>query len=141
GLCCNSACGGQCQACDVPGLLGVCTTVTGAPHGLRGACLSDGSACGGSCDGASFAACGYPTAQCRGASCASGIETLAASCSGGSCPAVQTQACDQYVCGAAACKTSCGADPDCHPGDERHAGPCLAKRADGGTCTASAERT
>ncbi|MFN2548166.1 MAG: OmpA family protein, partial [Myxococcales bacterium] len=137
GVCCNSACNGQCQACDVGGSVGVCTTVSGAPHGVRGACLTDGSACGGSCDGVDAASCAYPTAQCRGASCASGTETLAASCSGGSCPALQTQSCDQYVCGASACKTSCGSDNDCISGDWCNAGACVPKIADGGACAGS----
>src|SRR5207237_8632575 len=91
GVCCNAACGGQCQACDIPGSSGTCTTVTsGAPHGTRAACTSDGSACGGSCNGTSAIACGYPggSTQCRGASCSAGTATPARSCNGpGSCAA------------------------------------------------------
>jgi len=41
----------------------------GAPHGARPACATDGSSCGGSCDGLNVAGCAYPTAQCRSASC------------------------------------------------------------------------
>src|SRR5205807_365950 len=72
GVCCNSACGGQCQACDVPGSVGQCVAVSGAPHGARAACATDGSACGGACNGVATASCTYPAAQCRGASCSSG---------------------------------------------------------------------
>src|SRR5438874_8262307 len=85
GVCCNQACNGQCQACDVAGSVGQCTPVSGAPHlngGARAACASDGSTCGGSCDGSNIAACAYPTAQCRGASCGSGTATASASCDG-----------------------------------------------------------
>src|SRR5205823_6472869 len=82
GVCCNQACGGQCQACDVAGVVGQCVPVLGAPHGLRGACASDGSSCGGSCDASNVAACAYPVSQCRGASCSSGTATASASCNG-----------------------------------------------------------
>src|SRR5205807_1216158 len=51
GVCCNAACGGQCQACDVPGQVGSCANAVGAPRGSRPVCDSDGSACGGACDG------------------------------------------------------------------------------------------
>src|SRR5204863_276413 len=53
GVCCNAACGGQCQACDVAGQVGTCTNVSGSPHGSRQACTSDGTSCGGRCDGSS----------------------------------------------------------------------------------------
>ena len=140
GVCCNTACGGECQACDVAGKAGTCTAVTGAPHGPRPACASDGSSCGGSCDGTNVAACAYPTAQCRAGSCANGTATSAASCDGaGSCPAQVQSACDPYVCGPAACKTSCGGDGDCVAGDFCSAGKCTPRKIDGTACGASNE--
>src|SRR5207244_3389602 len=94
GVCCNTACDGQCQACDVQGSAGQCTAATGAPHGARQACASDGTGCGGACDGANSASCTYPVSACRGASCSAGVATLAAACDGaGHCPGVQTQTC------------------------------------------------
>ncbi|TMA73103.1 MAG: DUF11 domain-containing protein [Deltaproteobacteria bacterium] len=139
GSCCDTACSGQCQACDVAGSIGTCSTLaSGAPHGSRSACGSDGSACGGSCNGSSAIACAYPgvSTQCRAASCSNGVETVAASCAGtGSCPALATQSCGAYGCGAVACKTTCAADGDCASGnycDSSHA--CVAKKAQASAC-------
>ncbi|HXN83419.1 MAG TPA: OmpA family protein, partial [Myxococcales bacterium] len=140
GVCCNSACNGQCQACDVAGSAGTCTPATGAPHGTRASCSSDGSACGGACDGTTTASCGYPgpSTSCRGSSCSAGVATAAASCAGtGSCPAPATQTCTPYLCGATACLSICSADTDCIAGDFCSAGACVPKKANGGLCAAS----
>ena len=84
GSCCNTACDGQCEACDVSGQAGTCSPVAGAPHGGREICATDSSACGGACDGQTTAACAYPdaTVSCRDASCAAGTATLGAQCNG-----------------------------------------------------------
>ena len=146
GVCCDSACTGQCQACDVGGSIGTCTTLSsGAPHGSRPACTTDGSVCGGTCNGSSATACGYPGAstQCRAASCTNGVETLPASCAGtGSCPALTTQSCGAYICGATACKTTCAGDADCASGnycDGTNA--CVPKKALAAACGGDHECT
>jgi outer membrane protein OmpA-like peptidoglycan-associated protein len=140
GVCCDQACNGQCQACDVPGSAGACVAVAGAPHGARQACASDGSACGGVCDGSNAASCAYPTAQCRGPSCSAGVATLAAVCDGaGRCPAAQMQACGSYVCGPTGCKGNCAADADCIAGDWCSAGVCVPLLADGASCAAATQ--
>lgn len=137
-VCCNVGCGGQCQACDVVGSAGTCSTVTGAPHGSRTACTSDGSACGGSCNGTNPTACTFPgsSTRCRAASCSGGTATLAANCSGnGSCPTLQTQPCTPYVCGPSACLGNCGSDADCVGADYCSAGICTPKLANGTSCS------
>jgi MYXO-CTERM domain-containing protein len=138
GVCCDTGCGGQCQACNLPGSAGKCSPVTGNPVGGRPACATDGSSCGGACNGTNTAACTYPTSQCRGASCANGTQTAAASCDGqGHCPAPVTTACTPYVCGTNACKSSCATDTDCIGGDWCSGGVCTPRATNGGACTAA----
>jgi hypothetical protein len=127
GVCCDRSCAGQCEACDVVGSAGTCVAVAGAPHGSRAPCASDGSACGGACDGSSTS-CAYPGAlvACRGAACAAGVATLGAVCDGsGACGPAVTFACDPYVCGPTACRTSCAADSDCITGYVCSVGACV----------------
>ena len=142
GLCCNTACTDLCQACDVSTSPGVCTTVpSGAPHGDRGTCIGDGSACNGSCDGSSATTCGYPGAStsCRAASCTNGVETLPASCSeSGFCPAMATLSCGRYGCGATSCNTTCSADTDCASGNFCNGNnQCVPQQNPGASCTAA----
>src|SRR5207237_779889 len=92
GFCCDRACGGQCEACDIAGNVGTCSAATGAPHGARGACASDGTLCGGSCDGIHPASCTYPgdSTSCRAPSCTAGTATLAEGCDGAGSGSVGT---------------------------------------------------
>ena len=116
GVCCNSACNGQCEACDVAGSEGTCRPVDGAPRGSRPVCVSDSSVCGGTCNGVERGACVYPSAaeQCRAASCQDAVASPAAACDGaGSCAALPSQSCGLYVCGADACLTACQVEADC----------------------------
>ncbi|ADO69149.1 choice-of-anchor A family protein [Stigmatella aurantiaca] len=128
GVCCNTACTGQCTACNVPGKAGTCSPVTGAPRGNRPACASDGSVCGGTCDGTGVS-CSYPAAStlCRAASCAGNTETHAAFCTGnGFCPGATTTPCNPFVCGANACLNHCETFADCSTGNYCSAqGQCL----------------
>jgi len=139
GVCCDAACSGQCEACDVPGSVGTCTPTVGAPAGVRPACVDDGSACGGACDGSHRTACIYPNAPipCRAAACSGGVATLAASCDGsGRCPAPQQQTCDPYSCAGATCAGTCIADGDCagSPPGWCSGGVCVAKLGAGRAC-------
>lgn len=130
GVCCNAACDGQCEACDVSGSVGTCSPVTGDPHGTRSACASDGTVCGGTCDGVERSTCVYPgsTTSCRDPECRDGVATLEAFCNGaGSCPARQTQPCGPYGCDATACHGDCASDADCAPTAWCSAGICVEK--------------
>ena len=112
GFCCDSDCTGQCQACDVAGAAGTCTTVMGeAPHGSRDACATDGATCGGTCDG-DPSACTYPTTACGTSSCTAGMATASACADGACVPA--NHACAPFACDAsgASCAATCDATTD-----------------------------
>jgi len=130
GVCCSTACAGQCEACDLPNSKGTCTPTTGAPRGARAACVSGATVCGAtSCDGLNRKRCaGLPGAavSCRPASCKDGLATSAASCNGnGACSALQTKLCAPFACGADACKTTCATEIDCAAGFACAAGKCV----------------
>lgn len=143
GVCCDTACTGQCEACDLATKVGVCSPAAGAPVGGRVACASDGSACGGACDGAERLACSYPAAEtsCRAASCASGVATLPAACDGaGACPLPQTVACAPHACSGDACGGGgCAVDSDCPATAFCAAGVCQPKLDDGKPCSLAAQ--
>jgi hypothetical protein len=109
GLCCNAACTGQCQACDVAGSPGSCVVLAqgGVPHGLRAACLQDPN-CGGRCPGNS-PECAYPPAT---AVCGTNCDGF---CDGkGACTTTSTLACPNgYTCGSGGCRTSCNNSSEC----------------------------
>ncbi len=105
GLCCNRACNGVCERCDVPGALGTCTPLTeprdGGPScapyrcSLTGAC---GTSCasGSDCDETAYCAGGTCLPKkSRGSSCASATECVTGFCSDGyCCNTACTGACD-----------------------------------------------
>jgi len=99
GVCCESTCTGQCEACDVPGQAGKCVPVKGKPHNSRAACPADDKASCGSkvCDGSN-------TASCAG-----------------------TLDCGNYGCDSVAlvCKHECAADSDCAAGFQCKEGKCV----------------
>ena len=125
GVCCNTACGGQCEACDVNGSIGTCKAVTGAPHRnarpARAMCGGD-PACGGTCNVTVTTKCTYPANQCRTASCsAARVQVNAATCdANGACPATSTTNCN-FAC--VASTGMCGGS--CIPGAKRCSGNTL----------------
>jgi hypothetical protein len=123
GVCCNAACSGQCEACDVPGGEGSCVAVRGAPHGARPACApgtEENPCSSASCAGeessrdrcASFAG---SDVVCRTGVCEGGVQTLEGRCDGtGSCP-VETKRCEPFACAGTSCGTTCRSSSDCAP--------------------------
>ena len=118
GFCCDGPCNGQCQSCKVGGKLGQCQTISGGAVAPRAACTTDGSSCGGACDGINPLACTYPGGgtACGAVGCADTTHQWNAdACAGtGSCPVQTSTACNAgYTCKAGACLTTCNADTDC----------------------------
>ncbi|MBL8715439.1 MAG: hypothetical protein JNL79_05555 [Myxococcales bacterium] len=132
GVCCNAACGGQCEACDVAGSVGTCSPVSGAPHGARTACVAAGTGvCARMCDGKDRTKCNFATTtvECAAANCAAGTATTASNCDGsGSCPTPKSTTCAPYACGGATCKTTCALDADCGGANvcDKPSGKCIA---------------
>ncbi len=119
GVCCDTACNGQCQACDVATHAGTCTQVMGTPHGTRAACAGTG-ACAGTCDGSQAMTCTYPgtTTSCRDASCTGAVAVTAATCDGmGACNAPGPAPCAPYACTGSVCGTACAQPTDCASGN------------------------
>lgn len=117
GVCCDTACAGQCEACDVPERLGTCSAVRGEPHGERPPCGGAGSSCAGSCDGRNRAVCSYPDGMpCGEARCEQG-QAHASLCNGaGECTPQLPRDCHPYVCGEASCRAECDHDSECVSG-------------------------
>jgi hypothetical protein len=130
GVCCNTACEGQCAACDLDGAKGTCSPVSGAPRGGRAACLG-WNTCKGVCDGVDMDACVYPGAEttCGESSCTDGIETSAGTCREGTCTAGVSSSCGDYACGGDRCRENCQVDGDCADGRTCVIGACVVPNA------------
>lgn len=128
GFCCERACGGQCEACDVAGHEGKCIPVAGEAHGTRPRCAATGEKCGGTCNGASVE-CAYPSADTTcGQTCDVKLTTVSVCDGRGACVAGAPQSCPgNFVCAdKASCKTSCASDADCLDGYACKGGICNA---------------
>lgn len=113
GVCCNTACDGQCEACDLPGSMGTCSPSTTAR--ASDPCAGDGSSCSGFCDGseAHRDSCVYPASGTlcgASASCSTSTNQArtAETCNGtGLCSDATVTNCSPYACDGSVCDTSC----------------------------------
>jgi len=141
GFCCDRPCGGTCEACDVAGKLGTCTTIPkdATPHGAR-SCPGTGI-CAGTCDGVTNV-CTFAgsTQACALATCIGNTLSQAGSCDGaGSCAKPASVNCAPHVCMGAACTNTCTTSADCAATGYCSFSKCLAKKAELGACTANEE--
>jgi hypothetical protein len=143
GVCCETACAGQCESCAEANKKGICLAVTGAPRAGRTACAG-AAPCAGTCDGANRSACTFPgsSQSCRAGSCANAVATVAAGCDGkGACPAIETVSCAPNTCAAAICAGGCSDTAPCTGTNFCSAGKCMPKKANGQTCMTAPECT
>jgi MYXO-CTERM domain-containing protein len=142
GYCCNDACNGQCEACDgnsSGNIPGICSPISGAPHGKRAACISDlddqmAPKCKGKCDGFTREACEYPLGKPCGQKCADAIVSSLACSEFGACdfPTLEVS-CSPFQCAAdgKTCATGgCTKESECGEG--------FACNTDSGICVAKA---
>ncbi|MGH2532327.1 MAG: hypothetical protein ACRDJW_08455 [Thermomicrobiales bacterium] len=112
GVCCDSSCTGQCEACSAAG---ICTTVSGAPRGNRPACPGNG-ACAATCDGQNPNGCTFPGSDvvCGEPACVDGRQTTSACGGNGTCHPTTTS-CGLFVCNpeGTVCRTTCSTNEDC----------------------------
>lgn len=142
GICCESACEGQCAQCNRQGSLGSCVAVpAGEPLGVGKACTTDGSVCGGRCDGESLDCQYRPKGTlCGPASCSADIARDESRCDGaGLCASGDPRPCAPYACDAIDCKTDCLSQADCHSAAECVEGQCVGTKEMGEVCESGGE--
>ncbi|MDQ2653618.1 MAG: hypothetical protein M3Z20_11325 [Chloroflexota bacterium] len=144
GVCCDSACAGDCESCTIPDVVGTCTTeIDGTSCGGGNQCCSgscqaccDSDDCSGTtpiCEDGSCVACSVNPSGCPGGAC---CDASSGTCAG-SCPA-SDPVCVNKVC------TPCSAAHHCPAGCCATDGTCKAGNthavcgAAGGTCRSCA---
>jgi hypothetical protein len=143
GICCDKACDGVCQACNVEAHAGTCWPLPpGDAPRVAGGCKTEAkTTCGfdGKCDGAG--ACRkYPDGTtCAEGRCSGNAVTGATICMGGHCTPGAATNCAPYACDPArnSCRTSCKDASDCD-GHDCVAGSC-GKRPLGATCSTAGD--
>jgi hypothetical protein len=100
GYCCNSTCTGSCQACNVSGHLGTCTTLGSGSTPFTGhpPCVASDATCAGYCNGTS-ASCTYPSTTCGTSTCSGQIYQATGTCNNGACAKPNPQTCSSCLAG------------------------------------------
>jgi hypothetical protein len=137
GVCCDAKCDGQCEACNIKGLVGKCSAVAGAPVGSRPTCGAGTTACNApTCDGTKDRAkcAGFPgtTVSCGAARCdrAKAEYWGTPTCDGlGACQTVTPSKCGRYRCDDGGCLTTCKTDDDCSDGFRCDGDTCITRKA------------
>jgi len=145
GLCCTSACGEPCKACDLPSSLGDCAFVPAGriPSDPAECSPSTPSTCGrdGTCDGRGGCRRYVAGTECRPGQCDGDGVTGILSCDGnGQCVQSSSQPCPPYSCDpdTRGCATSCSTADDCAAGRECVGQSCGTRR-NGAVCAAASD--
>jgi hypothetical protein len=169
GVCCDTACTGTCEACNLPGTAGTCSPIPAntdpdqecgakipppppdggvGDGGLGDGGFGDGGApnlnlaCAGTCSGAR--SCQFPGTDtpCGASSCTPDSQLATLVCDGtGACEG-KTTSCSGYACDLTnpMCKTTCAQKSDCATGSFCNSNDqCVPQKPDGQSCTMDAE--
>jgi hypothetical protein len=140
GVCCGAPTCGTCASCNVVGSAGTCAPVPAGgmePHG--GCPFTPPCGFNGTCDGSGACRSMAAGTACGVASCTGSSGTPVGSCDGaGACRQTPTS-CAPYVCGTAACKTTCASNADCVVGYTCQGYSCTNLKPNGTACTAATE--
>ncbi|MCG3172124.1 MAG: hypothetical protein GMKNLPBB_00269 [Myxococcota bacterium] len=122
GFCCDSACGGLCEACSLAkngAANGLCAPVQNGTD-PDNECLDDGAAScqqDGMCNGAGACRLYAAGTECLAQSCTGGTVDNAHQCDGaGLCLSQGTVQCSPYACNGPNCGAACVSDTECLPG-------------------------
>ena len=145
GICCSSACGETCKACNLASSLGDCAFVPagGKPSDLLSCAASKPATCGqdGTCDGKGGCRVYVPGTECKPGRCDGDRVTDIQTCDGkGQCSQSVSRTCPPYTCDPATnrCATTCTTNAACASGQECVAGRC-GKSANGASCQSAAD--
>ncbi|HEX7597861.1 MAG TPA: hypothetical protein VF518_06575, partial [Polyangia bacterium] len=144
-VCCDRACTGSCEACDLPNAAGTCAVLPsgGTPHAGHTPCSGTGD-CASTCTGAPNGACVFATKACGTASCSANSSQALGTCDQGTCGmptpvACKTGAsCSGTVCACPSGTFDCGASCANRDSDPKNCGDCghdcLGGPCEGGYC-------
>ena len=160
GYCCDTACAGECAACNVDGALGVCTQhspntdpdnecATCLVCNGSGSCVNvangqdpladciEQAPCNqdGYCDGVGACRVWNDSTECNAQTCSGSTLYLSDFCDGvGNCTDSGTTLCTPYKCSGNGCASNCADDNDCVVGYYCSASECIAKKSNGDSC-------
>ncbi|HEY0710558.1 MAG TPA: LamG domain-containing protein [Polyangia bacterium] len=136
GVCCAEACEGLCQSCNTANNAGVCKPRPAGEADRMNRCSAEPeSTCGrdGKCDGAGACRKHAKGTVCQTGGCASPAQEKPSSvCDGaGACQEQTAKLCAPFLCGPAACRTTCDSSDQCATGSNCTDGKCVGNGACG----------
>jgi hypothetical protein len=140
GVCCSAPGCGTCQACNLSGSTGSCQPVPAGstePHQLCP--LTPPCGFDGTCNGAGTCRNTKAGTGCGATTC-TGSTSMVSACNGAGTCAQTSLACPgHFVCGPAACLTTCASDADCVAGYTCQSNTCTNLKPLGSACASSGE--
>lgn len=135
GKCCETACDGPCERCDLAHASGQCVPVPEGDDPDGDCAQGDVATCHGVCDGrrgCRFPAHGTP---CGAVSCEDGVQNGFVCNGEGSCVEAEVP-CGDYACDAESCRSSCEDSSHCAESAYCDQNECRPRKENGGACSA-----